>query len=78
MKDKKGKHLIYMVGQLNLTLWQRNEKDSVMWRILRVGIWRSIAVNEGGMGKGPGGRTEFVVFGELKENVLGWDKVVKK
>ena len=43
-----------------------------------MGIWRSIAVNEGGMGKGPGGRTEFVVFGELKENVLGWDKGVKK
>ena len=67
MKDKKGKHLIYMVGQLNLTLWQRNEKDSVMWRISRVGIWRSIAVNEGGMGKGPGVGQNLLYLGNWKK-----------
>lgn len=55
-----------MVGQLSLTLWVRNEKDPVMWRILRVGIW-SIAVNEGGMGKCPGVGQNLLYLGNWKK-----------
>ena len=69
VKDKKGKHLIYNGGSGQLKLRLRNEKDSVMWRILRVGIWRSIPVNEAGMCRGPGAGQNLLYLRNWKKRV---------
>lgn len=54
VKNKKGNHLIYNGGSGQLKLRLRNEKDSIMWRILEVGTERSIPGDERSMCKGPG------------------------